>query len=247
MTFISAKTGQFRYFDAQLGHPDWAGRKVLDFGGNAGAFLDGAGDRIQPSDYWCLDVSRAAVAEGRRRRPQAHWVHYDRYNPQFNPEGVHRLPLPGLGARFDYVLAYSVFTHLSDDEAVELVGGLRSMLADDGVLAFTFMDPAWSPPAGRGTPNVRWRLGSWPGRTAYGGVAVPEHQDPVTDRACGASWCAIVDHTVHFDARTPVPACGRYEVFWSVEHARSLFPAAEVRAPVEPERQHCCLVGGASS
>ena len=29
---------QFAYFDAQLGHPSWAGKYVLDFGGNAATF-----------------------------------------------------------------------------------------------------------------------------------------------------------------------------------------------------------------
>ena len=32
----SRPSGQFAYFDKQLGHPNWEGKSVLDFGGNRG-------------------------------------------------------------------------------------------------------------------------------------------------------------------------------------------------------------------
>jgi SAM-dependent methyltransferase len=243
VSFISTKSGQFRYFDVQLGHPDWSGRRVLDFGGNVGTFLEEAGGRIRPSDYWCVDVSRAAIEAGRRRRPQAHWVYYDRYNPQFNPGGVPGLRLPGLGTRFDYVLAYSVFTHTPDDEAVELVRALRPILTDDGLLAFTFIDPGWTPPGSGQVSNVRWRLDSRSGGAGPGRASVPGHPQAAIDRAVQAPWCAVVDRTLHFDPAAPVPPGERYDVLWSPDHVRSLFPAAEVRPPAVPERQHCCLLG----
>jgi SAM-dependent methyltransferase len=243
LSFVSTKTGQFAYFDTQLGHPDWSGRRVLDFGGNTGTFLEEAAGRVRPSLYWCVDVARAAIEEGRRRTPEAHWVFYDRYNPQFNPGGVPRLELPDLGTRFDYVLAYSVFTHTPDDETVELVRALRSLLTDDGVLAFTFIAPGWGPRGDGQQSNVRWRLTSRSLGNAPQPPPVPEHLDAVVERAREAPWCAVVDHTLLLDAHVPVGPCGRYDVLWSADHARSLFPAAEVRPPVAPERQHCCLLG----
>ncbi|MGW0712092.1 class I SAM-dependent methyltransferase [Streptomyces sp. NPDC002643] len=243
MAFHSTKTGQFAYFDTQLGRPDWTDRRVLDFGGNIGAFLEEAAGRVKPPLYWCLDVARSAIEEGRRRAPEAHWIFYDRGNPQFNPGGVQRLALPDLGTRFDYILAYSVFTHTPDAETVELVDALRSMLTDDGTLAFTFIDPGWAPPGEGQKPNVRWRLNSH----SLGNTAEPPpdsaHLDAAVERAREASWCAVVDQTLLFDADAPVGPCGRYDVLWSPDHARSLFPSAEVRPPVAPERQHCCLIG----
>ncbi len=243
MSFLSMKTGQFAYFDTQLGHPDWSGRRVLDFGGNVGAFLEEAVGRVRPSLYWCVDVARAAIEEGRRRSPEAHWVFYDRYNPQFNPGGVAGLELPDLGTRFDYILAYSVFTHTPDDETVELVRALRSMLTDDGVLAFTFIDPRWAPQRDARQSNVRWRLSSRSLGDAPEPHPLPAHLDAVVERAREAPWCAVVDNILLLDAHVPVGPCGRYDVLWSPDHARSLFPAAEVRPPVAPERQHCCLLG----
>src|SRR5437588_376020 len=64
---ISQKRGQFRYFDQQLGFPDWSRLTILDFGGNVGTFLDDAGSRIDPKHYWCLDITAEAIEFGWRR------------------------------------------------------------------------------------------------------------------------------------------------------------------------------------
>jgi SAM-dependent methyltransferase len=155
---VSEKTGQFAYFDAQLGVPKWRGKRVLDFGGNCGNFLADAGDEVRAEDYWCLDVAREALAEGARRHPRAHWIHYDRHHPRYNPHGRPRLPPPDLG-RFDVILAYSVFTLMPEHEVRELVAALRRMLTPDGVLAFSFVDPEYR--AFRKTrvmSNLEWRL-----------------------------------------------------------------------------------------
>src|SRR5215212_2772382 len=134
---VSEKQGQFAYFDAQLASPRWRGAKVLDFGGNCGNFLAGAGDAVREADYCCLDVSREALALGASRFPRARWVHYDRYHVRYNPGGIPGLPPPDLGTRFDLILAFSVFTLLAEDELRELVPALRRMLAPRGTLAFT--------------------------------------------------------------------------------------------------------------
>lgn len=155
---VSEKTGQFAYFDAQLGTPRWCGKRVLDFGGNCGNFLADAGDEVRAEDYWCLDVSREALAEGARRHPRAHWIHYDRHHARYNPHGRPRLPPPDFG-RFDFILAYSVFTLMAEHEVRELVAALRRILAPDGVLAFSFVDPEYR--AFRKTQvmsNIEWRL-----------------------------------------------------------------------------------------
>ena len=43
---------QFTYFDKQLGHPDWTGKMVLDFGGNRGSFLTGTGSMPPDTGVW---------------------------------------------------------------------------------------------------------------------------------------------------------------------------------------------------
>jgi SAM-dependent methyltransferase len=138
------KATQFAYFDVQLDHPDWRDKRVLDFGGNKGNLLLDPACTIRHENYYCLDVIREAIDEGRKTFPQAHWFHYDRYNPSFNPDGTIVLPVPDMGVEFDVILAYSVFTHTAWEETKDLIEQLRARLALGGVLAFTFIDPRGS-------------------------------------------------------------------------------------------------------
>jgi hypothetical protein len=55
------KSGQFAYFDEQLNHPDWRGKAVMDFGGNAGNLLLNPDCAIRQEDYYCVDVLREAI------------------------------------------------------------------------------------------------------------------------------------------------------------------------------------------
>ena len=89
---------------------------MLDFGGNQGDLLRDPNCKICPQDYYCLDVIEDAVREGRKQFPQAHWLHYHRYNCSFNPEGLVDMPIPEMGIQFDIILAYSVFTHTTREE-----------------------------------------------------------------------------------------------------------------------------------
>ncbi len=172
---VSEKTGQFAYFDTQLDAPRWRGARVLDFGGNRGNFLADSAGEVRQEDYWCLDVSRQALSDGALCFPHAHWVHYDRYQERYNPRGVPRLPLPDLGRRFDFILAYSVFTLLAEDELRELAPALRRMLAPNGVLAFTFIDPEYRQLRnGRVMSNLEWRA-------EVGGLRTAEAEPPFLD------------------------------------------------------------------
>ena len=139
----AVKATQFAYFDAQLNHPDWRGKRVLDFGGNRGSLLLDPACTIRHQNYYCLDVIREAIDEGRKTFPGRNWFHYDRYNCSFNPEGVVDLPVPDLGVEFDFILAYSVFTHTTLGRDADLVAQLGARLAPGGTLAFTFIDPHW--------------------------------------------------------------------------------------------------------
>ena len=118
---LVGKTGRFSYFDQQLDYPNWSDKSVLDFGGNEGNLLWDHNCTIRPENYYCLDVINEALDVGRKRFPQAHWVHYDRYNCSFNPEGIEDLPIPDMGIEFDIILAYSVFTHTTREEMHNLV------------------------------------------------------------------------------------------------------------------------------
>jgi hypothetical protein len=211
------KLGQFAYFDRQLNAPDWRNMKVLDFGGTDGNLLWNPGCAIEHENYYCLDVVRDAVDEGRRTFPRAHWIHYDRYNCSFNPGGVPNLPIPTLGARFDAILAYSVFTHTTREEMHELTSRLLEQLAPDGVLAFTFEDP-------------RLNL-----------------SEPLLQRSRGARWCALVDgKTLSIDDNGhwsgEAARCMTYDVYYTPEQMQREFPNATILDPVNDETQHCCVM-----
>lgn len=137
--FISSVSMQFEYFDLQLDHPDWTNKKVLDFGGNVGNILRDPNCKIQTKNYWCLDVSKSAIIEGQKRYPEASFVFYDSYNLSFNPTGIVDLPIPDLGVRFDYILAYSIFTHMAEKEVYEKIEQLSDLLATGGIFIFTFI------------------------------------------------------------------------------------------------------------
>src|ERR1044072_2703954 len=94
---VSTRLTQFPYFDELLGHPVWKGRKILDFGGNVGTFLASAGDNVDHEDYWCIDVNRAVIEQGRLTHPRAHFGHFNRYSSQYNPHGIRNLPIADWG------------------------------------------------------------------------------------------------------------------------------------------------------
>jgi 2-polyprenyl-3-methyl-5-hydroxy-6-metoxy-1,4-benzoquinol methylase len=220
------KATQFAYFDKQLGHPNWQGKRVLDFGGNKGNLLLDPACAIRHQDYYCVDVIREAIDEGRKTFPDAHWTHYDRYNCSFNPDGVRDLPVPDLGVEFDFILAYSVFTHTTFEEMKELVGQLRQHLAPGGMLAFTFIDPHWN-------GNLRRRLEKHNPRDRVESLLSREMQ-----------WCTLVNGTELYvndsgvwDSRTD---CMTYNVFYTEEFMRAQFPNATIKKPVNNEMQHCC-------
>src|SRR5262249_4781207 len=189
MTFVSERLGHFPYFDRQLGKPKWQGKRVLDFGGNAGNILLDPNCSIEHDKYWCIDISKDAIDLGRKRHPRANFVFYDRYNSEFNPGGTTDLDVPETGNRFDYIFAYSVFTHTSRAEMLDLVGRLKSVLAARGRLVFSFLDPDYVP-AGRTDSNLTGFLRK---RIRDGNSLAVEALARV---ARSASWCSLVDQTL---------------------------------------------------
>ena len=224
------KATQFAYFDKQLDHPDWRGKSVLDFGGNRGNLLLDPACQIRPRDYYCVDVIKDAISDGRSMFPDAHWAHYDRYNCSFNPEGVVELPVPDFGCDFDIILAYSVFTHTTLEDMHGLVPQLESKLAPDGTLAFTFIDPHWQ-------ENLKWRLER----------SHPEvDRSEVLDHGSNARWCSLVNGELFIESNgqwsNESESCQTYHVFYSEAFMREQFPRAMIRPPVNGEIQHCCIV-----
>jgi 2-polyprenyl-3-methyl-5-hydroxy-6-metoxy-1,4-benzoquinol methylase len=254
-THISAVRGQFYYFDHQLDHPDWTGKRVLDFGGNVGNILLDPGCQIEPADYWSIDVVQESIDQGQARHPEAHFVFFDRYNRAFNPTGTVGLPIPDQGIQFDFILGLSVFTHVSKAETVEYADRLLGFLTDDGKAAFTFIDPWWTPPPGHADEfadagghsssacNLQWRLERHSRYKPEMDVAgLLERAEAST-----LTWATLVNHDeLHLDpdddgmaedTRSP-----NYDTFCTTDYMRELFPGGQIVEPVAPVRQHCLIL-----
>lgn len=261
MSFISKKLGQFTYFDLQLDGPNWRGKRVLDFGGNIGNILREQNSTIDHDKYWCIDVSRDAIESGKQAYPDAHWVFYDRYNFAFNPNGREGLKLPGIGQQFDYVLVYSVFTHTSETEMMELITELEKWLAADGVLAFTFIDPHFNPARNDGTIHQ----GYYDGTCLKQRLERMKDTDPTVDvqalleRARNARWCILVNEDDLYIESEDLKYYDEtqkrsFHTFYTADYMKTIFPDAVVLPPQhdaytpseESMLQHCCVIRKAS-
>ena len=248
MAFLSTKTGQFTYFSLQLDDADWRGKDVLDFGGNIGNMLRDPNCTIDHERYWCLDVVRESIETGKSTFPKSHWIFYDRYCFFFNPQGVKSLALPQIEERFDYVVAYSVFTNTSQTDMLDLVRQLEARLKDGGALAFTFIDPqhcSW--PDRYNGNNLVWRLEREIYLEREKGNTLDIDVNGLAARARDAAWFVLVNGEDLYleteETRSYEPAQQRtYHTFYTADYMRSLFPEATILPPANDEMQHCCVI-----
>lgn len=246
--FLSNKTSQFTYFALQLGDFNWRGKSVLDFGGNVGSILKDPNSTIDAKRYWCIDVVNDAVEIGKRSYPDSHWIFYDRYCFFFNPLGSPSLSLPVLAQKFDYIVAYSVFTNTARGDMLQLVSELEGLLTKDGALAFTFIDPnhvSW--PGQYQGNNFSWRLErEIELAKAKGNILSIAPQDLI-NRTRSAKWFTLVNGKDLYIERDDIGSYGAEQqqtchVFYSEQYIRELFPHATVLPPANNEMQHCCVI-----
>jgi SAM-dependent methyltransferase len=241
VSHVSRKYEQFSYFDQQLGHPEWRGRNVLDFGGNCGNILLAPKCSIDHERYWCLDVSPDGIAAGKRAFPRANFIWWDRYNVNFHPDGRRGAPLPDFPHKFDIIVSYSVFTHLDLPETDEFLAQLLALLNPGGALAFTFIDPhfhSW-PDEYPGT-NLMWRLERMSAKVRAEAAAM---QERVREWDC----FTLVGDGDLYPGADPLPdparyAGAEYHVFHTVDFMARKFPSAEIHPPANFEMQHCCVL-----
>lgn len=140
---VFPRVERFRFFDVILRKPEWENKKVLDVGGNCGNFiLDCVQNSVgpKPEDYYSLDVSKDALSYGETLCPEANWHHHNAFNHVYNPAGEHKSVFPYEDNTFDYVIAYSVYSHTTFEQLLFDVSEMKRVCKDDGIVAFTFVD-----------------------------------------------------------------------------------------------------------
>ena len=242
MAWISSKLRQFNYFAKQLNDWDWSRKDVQDFGGNVGNILKDPTSTIDEGRYWCLDVVQEAIQKGQASYPKAHFQFYNRYCYSFNPTGVPALRLPALEQRFDYIIAYSVFTNASRFDMLDLVEQLKVLLKEGATLAFTFIDPHFhSFPEQNAGSNLERRLKAIKREKPVIDI------DEMANAASGAKWCILVDDRDLYVERDDIKACPpeqqkAHYVFYTEQYMKTLYPQAKILPPANNEGQHCCIL-----
>lgn len=218
-SYIQSYGPRFTYFDRNLGYPDWEGLRVLDFGGNAGNVLKDPNSKISHSNYVCLDVSPSAVEAGKAMFPNALWLLYNRWNAEFNSQGVRMAPIPELGV-FDIILACSVFTHTYEEEMIETIKDLRQRCR---TLAFTIVTPENS---------VHF----------FKQRGVDENR--MLQKISGLEKFYYLNQDEIYSAPPSVEAADYFLYFCSFNHIRSLFPDIYIMPLVGTDTQNCCILRG---
>lgn len=248
LSFLSTKLGQFTYFSQQVGDPAWRGKNVLDFGGNIGNILRDPQSTIDEERYWCLDVVENSIEQGMTAFPRAHWIFYNRYCFFFNPHGVPNLPLPEMHQKFDYIVAYSVFPNTPQADMLQLVKQLEGLLAENGALAFTFIDPHYfSWPGQYHGNNFQWRLEREIELERERGNALDIDTRRLMKKAENANWLLLVNATdLYVETEDVRPYAAErqktWHAFYTEKYMKTLFPHATILPPANNEMQHCCVI-----
>jgi len=110
--------------------------KILDFGSNWGNYINSSNLLIDQKNYTALDVDKEALEVGKYIFPRATWIHYNRYNPVYNPTGDNQFPK--FDHTFDVVVSYSVFSHMSIEDTLETLDFLYDQLNPGGKICFSY-------------------------------------------------------------------------------------------------------------
>ena len=129
----------FKYFSSL--HPNIVDGTVLDYGSNYGNFLASANGKFKQENYTGIDVDFSAIQLGKKQFPNAEFIHYNSFNYMYNPDGTDHLDLPIIKT-YDTIISYSVFTHTSEEDFLNRIEQLFTLLVPGGRILFTFCDPA---------------------------------------------------------------------------------------------------------
>jgi len=113
---------------------------LLDFGGNQGNLLYFSSGEILEKNYSSLDISAEAIAAGKSEFPNSHFIFWNRYNEMYNHYGNKDEPLPELPPAFDYIWAYSVFSHMIYEDILECLLWMKKLRPRKAYLSYLCND-----------------------------------------------------------------------------------------------------------
>jgi len=127
----------------RIGRPDLAGLDLLDIGCGVRFTQTLINRGLNFGSYTGVEVNRGIVdwlkVHVERCDDRFHFLHWNvcnaKYNPQAPPMADEALPLPS--AAYDLAMGYSLFTHLSPDDATCLLRLTRGLVRPGGYFLFT--------------------------------------------------------------------------------------------------------------
>jgi SAM-dependent methyltransferase len=139
------------YFDNSTGAPVFPTiptenyESVFDFGCGCGRLARQLlQQRSRPLRYLGIDLHLGMITWCKQnltpRGPNFHFLHHDVYSLGFNPgrNKPSSLPLPVADRSFKLVLAWSVFTHLLEEQVVYYLGEIARILDPGGIFVSTW-------------------------------------------------------------------------------------------------------------
>jgi SAM-dependent methyltransferase len=203
---------------------DWTIDKILDFGCNVGNYVSNAGTNITPKNYLGVDLNRPSIEQARLQHPRFNFIHYDKWHPSYNPNGIQDLKITDfVDDKFDVIIAYSVFTHLSLTQAKQEIDNLLEVLAPGGKLMFTI----WSSAVFQ--PFYRW---------VYDRYSIPEIDFSTIKYNTVAYWLNGED--IVLDQEDINLNCDSIWTYYQIPQFLKLFPNAQILGI--PPGQHQTLI-----
>jgi SAM-dependent methyltransferase len=124
--------------------PPHAYETVFDFGCGCGRVARQlALQKVRPRRYVGIDIHRGMIGWCRKNLtpivPEFEFHHHDVFSAGLNPTGANRVAaLPAADNEFSLVQAWSVFTHLAQDQAEHYLREAARILRPDGILHSTW-------------------------------------------------------------------------------------------------------------
>jgi hypothetical protein len=141
-----------------------------------------------------------------------------------------------------------VFTNTPETDMLELVDQLEGLVAKNGALAFTFIDPNYfSWPGEYDGDNFEWRLDREIQLESERGNTLNLDKENLKKRVRDANWFMFVNANDLYIESEDLRSYPREEqqtchTFHTEKYMKTLFPRATILPPVNDEMQHCCVI-----